>query len=105
MQKNLVSLDAKKVRVVGVSYDTVDVLNKFSDQRKITFPLPSDPDSNTITAFGLINTEAKGKTEGVAYPGTMILDKGGTIRAKLFFEGYRERHDAENIVKAVGEIK
>ena len=105
MQKDLASLDEKKVQVVGVSYDAVDVLKKFADDRKITFPLLSDPDSATIKSFGLINKEAKGKAEGVPYPGTMILDKNGTIRAKLFFDGYRERHAAADILKAVGEIK
>ena len=29
----------------------------------------------------------------------------GTIRAKLFFDGYRERHAAADILKAVAEIK
>lgn len=90
---------------MGVSYDTVDELATFADARKITFPLLSDPDSATIKAFRLLNTEAKGKAEGVPYPGTMILDEQGTIRAKLFFDGYRERHAAADILKAVGEIK
>ena len=39
------------------------------------------------------------------YPGTMILDKKGTIRAKLFYDGHRHRHAAADIVKAVGEIE
>ena len=105
MQKELASLKEKKVRVVGISYDAVDVLAKFSDQRKITFSLLSDPNSDTIKAFQLMNAEAKGMIEGVPYPGTVILDKHGTIRAKLFFDGYRERHSPTDILKAVSEIK
>jgi peroxiredoxin len=105
LQKELASLKEKKVRVVGISYDAIDVLAKFSDQQKITFPLLSDPDSDTIKAFQLMNAEAKGKIEGVPYPGTVILDKHGTIQAKLFFDGYRERHTPTDILKAVSEIK
>jgi peroxiredoxin Q/BCP len=105
LQKELASLKEKKVRVVGISYDAIDVLVKFSDQQKITFPLLSDPDSDTIKAFQLMNAEAKGKIEGVPYPGTVILDKHGTIQAKLFFDGYRERHTPTDILKAVSEIK
>jgi peroxiredoxin len=105
LQKELVSLKEKKVRVVGISYDAINVLAKFSDQQKITFPLLSDPDSDTIKAFQLMNAEAKGKIEGVPYPGTVILDKHGTIQAKLFFDGYRERHTPTDILKAVSEIK
>jgi hypothetical protein len=35
--------------------------------------------------------EAKGMAAGVPYPGIMILDQKGTIRAKLFFDGHRDR--------------
>ena len=105
MQKDLTSLEAKRIRVVALSYDSVDVLTKFSGEKKIMFPLVSDPDSKTIKAFGLLNTEAAERISGVPYPGTMILDKKGTIRAKLFYDGHRHRHAAADIVKAVGEIE
>jgi peroxiredoxin len=101
----LSSLEEKNVRVVGLSYDAVDVLAKFSHQRKITFPLLSDPDSGTIKAFRLINAKAKGKAAGVPHPGTVILDRHGTIRAKLFFDGHRKRHAPADILKAVSEIE
>jgi len=105
LQKDLASLEEKKVRVVGLSYDAVEVLAKFSDQRKVTFPLLSDSDSGTIKAFRLMNTEAGGKAAGVPYPGTVILDKHATIRAKLFFDGYRKRHAATDILEAIGKLQ
>jgi peroxiredoxin len=83
----------------------VDVLKTFAEKQKITFPLLSDPDHKTIDAYGLLNKEAKGKQEGIPYPGTMIVDKGGVIRAKLFFDGPYKRHATADIVKAAGEIK
>ncbi len=84
----------------------MDVLAKFAGQRKITFPLLSDPGSKTITAYGLLNQEAKGtRIAGVPYPGTYLLDKDGIIRAKLFREGYRERHSTEELIKAAEAIK
>lgn len=111
-QKQLVQLqkDVKKfedagVAVVGISYDPVDVLAKFAGKQKITYPLLSDPESKTIKAFGLLNPEAKGKMEGISYPGTVLLDKDGVIRAKLFFEGYKERAGADAVLKAVGDLK
>jgi hypothetical protein len=63
--------------VVGISYDSVDVLKEFSDKRKIAFPLLSDPDSKAIKAYGLLDTSAKGKQEGIPYPGTFVVDKEG----------------------------
>ena len=83
----------------------MDVLAKFSKKAKITFPLLSDPDSKTIKAYELLNKEAGGKTAGIPYPGTLILDRDGVIRAKLFLEGYRDRHPTKELVKAAKEIK
>ena len=105
MQKDLKSLTDAGVVVVGISYDAVEVLAKFAKDQKITFPLLSDPDHKTISAYGLLNKEAKGKQEGIAYPGTMILDKEGVIRAKLFHNGPIARHSPEEIVKAAKEIR
>ena len=105
MQRDIKKLEDAGVVVVGISYDPVDVLAKFSEKQKITFPLLSDPDHKTIVDYGLLNKEAKGKAEGVPYPGTIILDKEGVIRAKLFFDGVIERHTAADIVKAAEEIK
>jgi peroxiredoxin len=86
---------------VAVSYDPVDVLAKFAGKRDITFPLLSDPDSKVIVAYGLLNKEAKGKTKGIPYPGTFLIDKDGVIRAKLFLDGYRQRHSTEELLKAI----
>jgi peroxiredoxin len=83
----------------------VEVLAKFADLRKITFPLLSDPDSKTIRAYGLLNKEAKGKIEGIPYPGTMLIDKDGVIRAKLFLEGYKDRPSTDELIKAAQAIK
>lgn len=105
MQKGLKSLEDKQIRVVAISYDPVEVLAKFAEKHKITFPLLSDPDSKVIKDYGLLNKEAKGKTEGIPYPGTVLIDRDGVIRAKLFFDGYRERHAAVDILKAAAAIK
>ncbi len=111
MQKDLKKIDAAGVRLVGISYDSVDVLKEFADKQKITFPLLSDPDSKTIAAYALRNKEMAGKKvgkidlDGVPYPGTLIVDKDGVIRAKLFVDGFRERHSTDELVKAANDLK
>jgi peroxiredoxin len=72
---------------------------------KIAFPLLSDPKSQTIEAYHIRNPSARGKTEGVPYPGTFILDREGVIRAKLFLEGYRERHTTNALIEAAKAVK
>ena len=81
------------------------MLKKFSDGAKITFPLLSDPESKTIDAYHIRNEAAKGRAEGVPNPGTFVVDREGVIRAKLFLEGYRDRHTTEALVEAANAVK
>ena len=88
-----------------MSYDSVEDLARFAEKRKITFPLLSDPGSKTITAYNLFNKDAKGKTEGIPFPGTFVIDKKGVIGAKLFLDSYRDRHTTDALIKAVKGMK
>ena len=111
MQKDLEKLDGAGVKVVGISYDSVEVLKGFADKRKIEFPLLSDPESRTILAYSLNNKETAGKKfgkvdlDGVPYPGTILIDRDGVIRAKLFVDGYKDRHSTDELLKAAEALK
>ena len=105
MQRDLTSIEAAGVQVVGISYDDTKVLKSFSDRMKIVFPLLSDPGSRTIEAYHIRNEAARGKAEGVPHPGTFLVDREGVIRAKLFLEGYRDRHTAEALVQAAKTVE
>lgn len=102
MQKDLKSLKKSGVQIVAVSYDDVETLAKFGKLQKVAYPLLSDKGSKTLDAYGIRNKEAKGsRIDGVPYPGTFIIGQDGVIREKLFYEGYKARHQAKDIVKAV----
>jgi peroxiredoxin len=105
LQRDLKSIEAEGIQLVGISYDDVKVLKTFSDRMKIAFQLLSDPESKTIDAYHIRNEAAKGRAEGVPNPGTFVLDRQGIIRAKLFLEGYRERHTTEALIDAAKSIK
>jgi peroxiredoxin len=105
LQTDLKSIEDAGIHVIGISYDSPEVLKKFSDRSKITFPLLSDPESKTIDAYHIRNDAAKGKAVGVPHPGTFILDREGVIRAKLFLEGFRDRHTTEALVEAAKTVK
>ena len=105
MQRDLKSIEAAGVQLVGISYDDTKALKTFSNRMKIAFPLLSDPGSQTIDAYHIRNAAARGKAEGVPNPGTFILDRHGVIRAKLFLEGYRNRHSADDLIKAAKAVK
>jgi peroxiredoxin len=101
----LKEIQSTGVTLVGISYDSVDVLKRFTVRQKIEFLLLSDPGSKTIVAYDLLNKEATGKGEGIPHPLTMLVGTDGVIKAKLGFEGYRTRHDAEDLQKAVLSLK
>ncbi len=106
LHADLKKLDAGGIQIVALSYDPVKVLSGFADKRKITFALLSDPGSKTIEAYGILNKEAKsGLAKGVPYPGTFLLDQAGVVRAKLFLEGYRERHPTAELLQAVQALQ
>jgi peroxiredoxin len=105
LQSDLSKLSENKIQIIAVSYDSVEVLKKFSNNKKLEFPLLSDPESELIKAFGLLNPDAKGKTQGIPYPGTIILDSKGVIQAKLFFDGYRDRHTSTDILESVARLE
>ena len=99
------AIEGAGIQVVGISYDDTAALKRFSDQAKISFPMLSDPESKTIEAYHIRNEAAKGKAEGVPDPGTFILDRDGVIRAKLFLDGYANRHTTEALIKAAKAVE
>jgi peroxiredoxin Q/BCP len=105
LQKDLKQIEDAHLQVVGISYDQVEVLKKFAERQKVTFPLLSDPDSKVITAYGILDKKAKGKTAGIPLPGTFIVDKEGVVRAKLFHEGFIKRHSTEELIQEAGKVK
>jgi peroxiredoxin Q/BCP len=105
LQRDLKSIEDAGVQVVGISYDSPEILKRFSDRERITFTLLSDPESKTINAYHIRNETAKGRAEGVPNPGTFVLDREGVIRSKLFLEGYRDRHSTQALIEAVKSIK
>jgi peroxiredoxin len=105
LQADLKKIEAAGVQLVGISYDPVQVLPGFTQKRHIQFPLLSDPGSQTIRAYGILNEKAKGRTEGIPYPGTFLIDQQGVIRAKLFHEGYRQRHSTDELIESAKAVK
>lgn len=111
MQKELPAIQKAGVQVVGISYDSADTLKSFADRQKITFPLLSDPDSKTITAYALKNQEMVGKSygkfdlDGIPYPGTLLIDRDGIVRAKLFKDGYKLRHSVDELTQEAEKLR
>ena len=105
LQHSLKEIEATGGRIVGISYDSVPILKRFAERDSISYPLLSDAGSKTIAAYGILNKEAPDRVRGIPYPGTFIIDRNGVIRAKLFLEGYRERHAVEALLEALKKAR
>jgi peroxiredoxin len=98
LQKDIADIEATGTQVVGVSYDSIEVLRNFAEPAGISFPLLSDEGSKTIREFGIHFRD------GLPHPGTYLIDEKGIVRAKFFREGYRERHDNSELIEAAKKL-
>jgi hypothetical protein len=100
LAEQVASFRARGLGVAALSYDPVPVLKDFADRRRIPYPLLSDPDSQVIGAFGLLNPEYPegNMAHGVPYPGTLVIAADGVVRERYFEKSYRERRTAASIL-------
>ena len=114
--------------IAVISYDSREILEAFTREHGITFPLLSDKGSQTITRYGILNTvvdEALGPNRddpavkadvqkyisvntaqpmmrGMAFPGTFIVNRQGRVTARFFEDFYIERNTVSGILKRIG---
>lgn len=90
--------------LAAISYDPVRTLAEFSARRGITFPLLSDPGSETIKRYGILNTTIDPKNElyGYPFPGTFIVDRRGIVTSRVFEPMYQERSTIASLLVRLG---
>ncbi|MBK8584033.1 MAG: peroxiredoxin [Bacteroidetes bacterium] len=66
--------------VIGISIDTFFALKHFAADNKITYPLLSDFNKETIKAYDVVHHEFAFGYKDVAKRSTFVLDTEGTIR-------------------------
>ncbi|KGJ97424.1 peroxiredoxin family protein [Colwellia psychrerythraea] len=79
--------------LAGISYDNTDILKKFARQQNISFPLLSDQNVRTMSAYNILNKEYSlgDDNYGIPYPGVVVIDNQGKVIHKHFFKGYKKR--------------
>jgi peroxiredoxin Q/BCP len=82
---NLAELNDAGFAVVGISPDPPAKLAKFRDAEALTFPLLSDPDRSTLTAYGAYGEKSMyGKKVTGVIRSTFVIDQKGTVADALY---------------------
>jgi peroxiredoxin len=128
LQGRVKELQDKGLGLATISYDSREVIAAFAKQHVITFPMLSDPGSETIKRYGILNpvvAEAFGPNkddpavkadvqryisvvnptpnmQGIAFPGTFMLDRQGRVTSRFFEDFYIERNTVSSVMKRLG---
>ncbi|KOS54901.1 thioredoxin-dependent thiol peroxidase [Rhodococcus rhodochrous] len=82
---SLADLNGAGLAVVGISPDKPAKLAKFRDAEQLTFPLLSDPDRATLTAWGAFGEKKMyGKTVTGVIRSTFVVDEDGRIEVAQY---------------------
>ena len=96
--------DAAGVAVYALSYDEADALRDFGEAHSITYNLLSDPESEVIRSFDILNTLIDPDDHpwyGIPYPGTYVVNADGAITHKFFDNNLAVRTGPEQLLRAV----
>jgi peroxiredoxin Q/BCP len=82
---SLAALNGAGLDVVGISPDSQPKLAKFRDGQGLTFPLLSDPDRETLNAWGAWGEkQLYGKTVTGVIRSTFVVGPDGTIERAMY---------------------
>lgn len=106
LNAGLPEIEKRGFKLAAISYDSPEILAKFTDKREIKFPLLSDPKSEVIDRYGLRDPQYAGKPkfDGVPRPIIFILDAKGVIKAKLYEESYKDRPPVAEVLAKIDQI-
>ena len=96
--------EAAGAKLYVLSYDEADALADFKKAHGTTFTMLSDPDSEVIRSFGILNATIADDDHpwyGIPYPGVYITDSEGIIVEKFFENNFTVRPGPEQLLAAV----
>jgi peroxiredoxin len=100
------AIERRGYRMAGISYDRPQTLKTFIDRRQIGYTLLSDPRSVIIDRYKLRDPQYPPGSfaYGVPRPIIFVLDKSGTIKAKLYEETYTKRPPSSLVISTIDKV-
>ena len=100
---SLSKLNQAKAQVYGLSVDTFFTLKAFADHEKLTFPLLSDFNKQTIRDYGVFNEDMVG-LKGIAKRAVFVIDGNGVVRYREVLEDARNEPNYEKVFDALASL-
>ena len=98
--------DAIGVGIVGMTYDTPEIIKAFDEKWDINYPVLKDVERAHVEAWGVRNESYGPGTfaYGIPHPGVVLISPEGKILAKWAEEGYRSRADWSSVLEQVTAV-
>jgi len=100
---SLSRLNQAKAQVLGISVDTFFALKAFHTDQKLTFPLLSDFNKQTIRDYGVYNEDMIG-LKGIAKRAVFVIDAEGKVRYRQVLDDARNEPDYDAVYKALAAL-
>lgn len=86
-----------------VAFDAPAKVKALAEQRAVAYPILSDPKSEMIRAFGVLNAEYPPGhfAHGVAHPIIFVVDAAGVVRHRFSEARYQERPEIDRVIDAL----
>lgn len=101
---SLAELNEAGLDVIGISPDKPEKLAKFRDRDGVNFPLLSDPDKTTLTAYGAFGEKKLyGKIVEGVIRSTFVVDEKGNIEVAQY--NVKAAHTTTKIKKILEQVR
>jgi peroxiredoxin len=99
-------IEKRGYRIAALSYDTPEILGKFTAKRQIAFTFLSDPKSEVIDLYKLRDPQYPpgNRAYGVPRPIIFVLDRDGVIKAKLHEESFKVRPPVTAVISTLDAL-
>lgn len=88
------------MKIAVITYDSPEILQRFSAAHGLGFPCLSDKGSVVIREFGILNSNIPKDHPffGIPFPGDYLISPDGVIQAKYFLPDYQTRVASSEIL-------
>ena len=99
-------IEKRGYHVVGLSYDSPEILEAFTLKRHLTYTLLSDPRSEIIDRYKLRDPQYKkgSRAYGVPQPIIFVLNRDGVVKAKLYEDTFQKRPPVGLVIQTLDKL-